>query len=171
MRRQRAYCGLVPPRPVGAGQLAYRVVERSRGKVTSDFLTVFLPEALADLLIKARRPINRPLHDGLDDDTVTTEVTPSRDGEGLSLLLDIFDKASRDRHAAVSLSTVISDGSLVTGLRKGSRGHQDPLYAIARQHIAEKMMSEFGERPYLLIALTCSAGSREHHPFWRSRPS
>lgn len=166
MSQPNAYFGLAPAKPLPAGQVAYEVREVFQGRITCVLVTPYLPEALADLLLKSRRPINRPVHHGGVGDQVLTRIIPQRAALHTRLQLDVVDADSFDLYSRAALSAFESDGSQSTGLARAIRLYREPHYGLARQRLAEILLKEANYHPDVTLALACCAACQPNHPFW-----
>lgn len=164
----RAFFALAPPRTLPEGQLAYQVLETFGGRISSILVTPYWPEALADVLIKARRPLNWPLHDGGPEDETITRVTPLPGEVMPSLRLEIFSRDAFEPRSVTTLTGVISDGNTVTGLIRGVSAYQGPHYSIARESLANRLASESEFHPDVMLSMTCCASAQPSHPFWQA---
>ncbi len=168
MSQPNAFFGLAPAKPLPAGQLAYEVREVFRGRITSVLITPFLPEALADLLLKSRRPINRPLHNGGVEDQVMTRIIPQRAVLHTRLQLDVIDAESFELYSRAALTAFESDGTHATGLTRAIRTYREPHYGLTRQRLAELLLREAQYHPDVTLSLACCAASQPGHPFWQT---
>lgn len=162
------FFGLAPVKTLPAGQHAYQVREVCQGRVVSVLVTPYLPEALADLLLKARRPLNLPIHDGSAEDRVVTRVVPRPAALEADLLLELTLIDAFKPRGVVVLSAFEASGSEQTGLNRAARAYQSPHYGLAREKLARHLLSEADFHPDVARGMTCCAASQPGHPLWQT---
>lgn len=166
MSEANPFFGLAPPKTLPESQLAFRVREVYKGRLISDLVTPYLPEALADLLLKARRPINRAIHDGEQTDPIKTRIIPKRGALCPDLRLEVMEGEDFTLRSIAVLTAFVSDGEQVTGLLRGVNAYQNPSYGMARQKLAKHLMQESGYHPDVALAMTCCAAGQPKHLLW-----
>lgn len=168
MRGMLPYFACSTPVQLPAGELTHCVYEEHDGEVTSILVTPYLPEALADFMLKIRYPINSTGKTAFSSDRYVAKLEPAHIEGHRALIATISDEHSPGTRKCVTFSSFISGGDQLTGIAIGAALYATPAKERMRKRVGQALVREKGYHVNYMLALASAAALQPTHPFWTS---